>query len=294
MFELTNYLNERRRLIDQALDQHMPPDTTHPARLHEAMRYCVFSNGKRLRPILCLAAAEACQGTVDAALLPALAVEVLHTYTLVHDDLPAMDDDDLRRGQPTAHIQYGEANAILAGDALLTLAFEWLAQCVPPAPYLPGQYALELAQAGGSQGVIGGQYEDLAAHPETATPEQLDYIHLHKTACLIRAAMRIGAISAHASSPLLDALTLYGCHIGLAFQITDDLLDETGITEQLGKPAGSDRKNQKLTYITLHGIDEARKRAEKLVAEAVAALAPLPGDTRPLIAIAQYILERKH
>ncbi len=294
MFDLKAYLAEQRRVVESALDEHMPTDTERPSVLHQAMRYCVFSEGKRIRPILCLATARAIDPNSQDALMPGLALEVFHSSTLVHDDLPAMDDDDMRRGQPAAHIQFGEANAILVGDALLTLAFEWLAQCTAPPPYLPGQFSMELAQAGGSHGVIAGQYEDLAAPMQTPNAALLDFIHLHKTAALIRAATRMGAIAARANSEELDACSLYGCNIGLAFQITDDILDETSDSETIGKPVGSDRKNNKLTYVSLHGLDSARQRAEQIIAEACDALDRLPGDTTPLLAIARYIVERTH
>lgn len=294
MFDLKSYWAKQRRLVESALDEHMPADTDRPVPLHQAMRYCVFSEGKRIRPILCLATAQAIDPTCQSALIPGLAIEVLHTYTLIHDDLPAMDDDDMRRGQPAAHIQFGEANAILAGDALLTLAFEWLAHCPAPPPYLPGQFALELASAGGSHGVIAGQCEDLAAASAAPSAALLDFIHVHKTAALIRAATRIGAIAAQADNTVLDACTLYGCNIGLAFQITDDILDETSDTETIGKPAGSDRKNNKLTYVSLHGLETARQKADQLIEDACAALDRLPGDTTPLIAIARSILTRTH
>jgi geranylgeranyl diphosphate synthase, type II len=294
MFDLSAYLAEKRRVVENALDMHMPSEETRPSVLHTAMRYSVFSGGKRLRPILCLAAASAVKGNEEDALLPAIALEVLHTYTLVHDDLPAMDDDELRRGQPTTHVEFGEANAILAGDALLTLAFEWMGQCRAPAPYLPGQYVIELAEAAGSSGVIAGQVEDLAAETEPPTPERLDFIHLHKTAALIRAAVRIGAISGGVTGEHLDAMSVYGCNIGIAFQITDDLLDERGETERIGKPAGSDRKNSKLTYVSLYGVEESEKRARHLVDEALETLAVCKGPTEPLEAIARYILARQH
>lgn len=294
MFNLTDYLKQQRRILESALDQHMPPDTEQPAILHRAMRYCVFSEGKRIRPVLCLAAARAIDPTCESALLPAIAIEALHTYTLVHDDLPAMDNDDLRRGRPTAHIEFGEANAILVGDALLTLAFEWLGQVPAPAPYAPGQLVVELAEAAGSCGVIGGQVEDLGASSGHAAVELLDYIHLHKTAALIRAAVRMGAIVAGANTAELDAFSNYGCDLGLAFQITDDILDATGNTETIGKPAGSDEKNNKLTYVAMHGVDASRKRAAELIDKALTALNEISGDTEPLDAIARNILDRSH
>ena len=294
MFSLTDYLDQQRRLLESALDQHMPPDTEQPALLHRAMRYCVFSDGKRIRPVLCLAAAHAIDADCESAVLPAIAIEALHTYTLVHDDLPAMDDDDLRRGRPTAHIEFGEANAILVGDALLTLAFEWLGQVPAPAPYAPGQLIVELAEAAGSRGVIGGQVEDLAASSDAASAELLDYIHLHKTAALIRASVRMGGIVAGANSAELDAFSTYGCDLGLAFQITDDILDAIGKTETIGKPVGSDEKNNKLTHVSVHGVDASRKRAAELIDKALTALDGITGYTEPLEAIARDILDRNH
>jgi len=296
MFDLASYISDKRRVIDQALDVHLPGSETRPRILHEAMRYAIFSGGKRLRPVLCLATAEALGADAAGALLPAIAIEALHTYTLVHDDLPAMDDDDLRRGRPTAHIQYGEANAILVGDALLTIAFEWMAQCRAPEPYLPNQYALELAEAAGSRGVIAGQVEDLEAEGEEARTDRLDFIHLHKTAALIRCATRIGAIAGGADAQQLEALSEYGCHIGLAFQIADDVLDVTSATEDLGKPAGSDEKNKKMTYVTLLGVDGARRKAEALIDRALACLTTIGTDSSraPLTALAHKMIHRSH
>ncbi|MEM7391235.1 MAG: polyprenyl synthetase family protein [Verrucomicrobiota bacterium] len=293
MSDLHEYLEQKKREVNQALDLHLPGEETRPARLHEAMRYTVFAGGKRLRPALCLAACEAVGGTDEAAMLPAIALEILHTYTLVHDDLPAMDDDDLRRGMPTAHIKYGEALAILTGDALLTLAFQWLAECEAPPPYVPNQLSLELAAASGSQGIIAGQVEDLAA--EGVEPDQalVDYIHLHKTAALFRASIRIGAICGSARSEELDALTLYGCNLGLAFQIVDDILDETSTDEELGKPIGSDREKDKATYVALLGIDAARKKAETLIESAMEQLKGVRHPDR-LQQIAERVLSRSN
>ena len=292
MLELSTYLKERAVLIDTALDRHLPAPADRPAVLHEAMRYSVMAGGKRIRPILCLAAAEAVQGTVEAALMPALAVELLHTYTLIHDDLPCMDDDDLRRGKPTSHIRFGEANAVLAGDALLTLAFEWVAEVPAPSPYLPTQLVLELSEGAGHRGVIAGQIEDLAGEGVQLSPADLEYIHLHKTAALIRTAVRIGGIAAGASPADLDALTFYGGDIGLAFQITDDILDVTGSTGALGKPAGSDAGLAKSTYVALHGLEESRAMAGELVDNAIENLSTLSGNTEPLAAIARFMVER--
>jgi geranylgeranyl diphosphate synthase type II len=292
MFDLPAYLEERRQKVEAGLSAHLPAATTRPAVLHEAMRYAVLAGGKRLRPILCMASCEAAGGKPDAALLPGLALEILHTYTLVHDDLPCMDDDDLRRGRPTTHIRFGEANALLAGDALLTLAFEWTAQVPAPPPYAPGQISLELAIGAGSQGVIGGQVEDLAAEGQPVNANLVDYIHRHKTAALIRSATRMGAVCAGAPPPHLDALSRYGECIGLAFQIADDILNVTSTPEQLGKPVGNDAALKKLTYVAVHGMEKSQAKANAMIEEAIAALKILPGDCRPLAELARYTVNR--
>lgn len=293
MFDLIAYLAERKRLVDEYLDRHMPPADTSPTVLHEAMRYSVFGDAKRIRPILCLAAAEACGGPVESALRPAGAIELLHTYTLVHDDLPAMDDDDLRRGRPTCHIRFGEANAILAGDALLTLAFEWLADCPAPPPHAPTALVRELAVAAGSQGVIGGQVEDLAAEGAPPDPIRLDYIHRHKTADLIRASCRMGAIAAGGTPETVDSLGRYGELIGLAFQIADDVLNATSDHTKLGKRGGTDAARGKLTYVAVFGVEASRRRANELVDSARECLRGLSGPTAPLMALADYIVARE-
>lgn len=292
MFNLENYLAERRGLVDRLLDEKLPSETARPAEIHRAMRYAVLAGGKRLRPILCLAAAEAVGGSKDKVLVPAAAIELLHTYTLVHDDLPAMDDDKLRRGQPTVHVKFGEANAILAGDALLTLAFEWLAECTAPPPYESGRLVLELARAAGSQGVIGGQVEDIAAEGQAPTAEQVDYIHEHKTGDLIRAALRIGAIAGGGSSQALAALDRYGRHVGLAFQIADDILNVSSSPEKLGKSSGTDAERGKMTYVAVHGLQKSRALANELMSQAIAELKSCPGDTQPLAELARYVVER--
>ncbi len=289
---LNEYLEKRRLQVEAGLDRHLPAETTRPAVLHQAMRYAALAGGKRLRPILCMAACEATGGQPESALIPGLAIEILHTYTLIHDDLPCMDDDALRRGRPTTHIQFGEANALLAGDALLTLAFEWLSHVPVPSPYPPGQICRELAIGAGSQGVIGGQVEDLAAEGMSANADLVDYIHRNKTAALIRACTRIGAICAAAHPLHLEALSRYGECLGLAFQIADDILNVTSTPEQLGKPVGSDSALGKLTYITVHGMEKSRKRALQLVDEAIACITVLPGNTEPLAALARYTVNR--
>ena len=292
MFNLENYLADRQRAVNTALDRHMPADSVRPAILHQAMRYSVFAGGKRLRPVLCLAAAEASGAGADQAILPAIAIEILHTYTLVHDDLPAMDDDALRRGNPTCHVAFGEANAILAGDALLTLVFEWLARCPAPPPYAPGQLALELATAAGSLGVVGGQVEDIAAEGQSPSSDLVDYIHRHKTAALIRASVRMGAIAGAASAEALECLTRYGDALGLAFQITDDILNATASAETLGKPGGTDAARKKMTYVAVHGLPAARDKADGLVKEAVASLGRFGERAAPLAALAEYTVRR--
>ena len=279
--------------MDRCLASRMPAEDTRPAALHRAMRYSVLSEAKRMRPILCLAAAEAAGGSAEAALVPGAALELLHTYTLIHDDLPAMDDDDLRRGRPTCHKVFGEANAILAGDALLTLAFEWLADCPVPPPYPPNQLILELARASGSQGVIAGQVEDIAAEGRPADADLVDYIHRHKTADLLRAAVRMGGITAGASAEALTGLDRYGDRMGLAFQVADDLLNATSDAASLGKNPGTDAARGKLTYVAVHGLEGARQRARELIEDARAALASLPGDTTALQALAGFVLSRK-
>jgi len=334
MFELQHYLDNNIRLINAALDRQLPAETERPAVLHKAMRYSVFAGGKRLRPILCLAAAEAgvpaeasglatasvlaeagvpanlpaptvlrhsasrrrerLRQAGDTALAAALAIEILHTYTLIHDDLPSMDDDTLRRGKPTLHVVVGEANAILAGDALLTLAFEWLAEVRAPPPYPPNQLSLELARAAGSRGVVGGQIEDLAAEGRPADPDTVDYINRHKTAALLRASVRMGGIAAGAGDKDLAALTAYGDAIGLVFQIVDDILNETSTAIALGKAVGSDRERGKMTYVAVHGLAAARERARQLTEDAVTALQPLPGNREPLTALARWMTERTY
>ncbi len=287
MFDIKQYLAVRMDWVNQALFQALPPSTEHPVRLHEAMRYSLFIGGKRLRPILCMAAAEAVGGTEKAALPVGVALECLHTYSLIHDDLPAMDNDDLRRGQPTLHKVYGEANAILAGDSLLTLAFEILAQQPQGA-----KLSLELAKAAGSRGLAGGQFEDLAEEQQAQNHETLMRIHANKTGKLIRAACRMGGITAGANTGQLDALGQYGESVGLAFQIADDILNVTSTQEVLGKPVGSDAKREKMNYIACIGMELAQTEARRLVEQAIEQLDALPGDTQPLQALAHYVVER--
>lgn len=292
MFDFQRHLADTVRLVDGELDRILPPPTAEPARLHQAMRHSVFGAGKRLRPVLCLAAAGAAGGDPRNALLPAAALELLHTYTLVHDDLPAMDDDALRRGRPTCHIAFDEATAILAGDALLTLSFEVLSQtrCIPPVTV--ADLVRELARAAGSTGVIGGQMADIESEGQPVSLERLHYIHTHKTGDLICAAVRLGALTAGAGETALEHLTAYAGKTGLAFQIADDVLNATGEAEAMGKAPGTDAAAGKMTYVAAHGVDGARDRATELVKEAKDLLEGLPGDTTPLRALADYIITR--
>ncbi len=298
MNELQTFLTQQNSVVTRELDRILPDEGTRPARLHEAMRYSVFAGGKRFRPALCIAACEACGGKREDALSAACALELLHTYTLIHDDLPAMDDDTLRRGRPTCHIQFDEATAILAGDALLTLAFEVVADH----PH-GGSLATELARAAGSRGVIGGQAEDLAAEGKTPEADLVEYIHRHKTAALIRAACVMGGICAgadfHPPSPEnsgatgpLEKLASYGENIGLAFQITDDLLDESSTVEELGKDIGSDRARSKMTYPAVYGTEQSISRSEELIMEAKQTLR-LIKDASVLNDLAEFVGCRK-
>jgi len=284
--DITSYLKNMQASVETALQNGLPEESVRPAILHEAMRYAVLNGGKRIRPILCLAAAEVFGQAPDAAMAPAIAVELYHCSTLVHDDLPCMDDDALRRGRPTCHIKYGAANAVLTGDALMIQAFQILAETGTP------QLVLELAQAAGSQGVIAGQVEDLAAEGQTPSADLIEFIHLHKTAVLIQASVRMGAIVGGANPAEFEQLSVFGQKIGLAFQIEDDILDETSTDEVLGKPAGSDLEQDKMTYPAVHGLAAAQAKVSELTGEAIVALDTLSHDTQPLRAIAGYLVSR--
>lgn len=288
---LGDYLRDRRSRVDRELDRILPSDTTPPGTIHAAMRHSMFAGGKRIRPILAIASAEACGWNIDAT-AAACALECVHTYSLIHDDLPALDNDDLRRGQPTCHKAYGEAIAILAGDALLTLAFQLLAGLDAPARIRIALIA-ELASAGGTLGgMIGGQVEDLAAEGGDPSPAQVEYIHRAKTAALIRASVRFGALVADADVSQLEALGRFGSSIGLAFQIADDILDVVSSSEELGKTAGKDLAQSKATYPALYGVAESRSRARQCVDEACAELEGFGKSAWVLREIADYIVMR--
>lgn len=281
--------------VDTALEHLLPGDGTLPTVLHTAMRYSTLAGGKRLRPVLALAACEAVGGAVEQILPAACALELIHTYSLIHDDLPAMDNDDLRRGLPTCHIKFGEAIAILAGDALLTMAFELLSSPglpVPPQRQLAVLH--EVAVAAGSQGLVGGQVLDIQATGRETTPEELVDIHRRKTGVLIRAAVRLGALLGGATATQLAALTTYAEHFGLTFQIIDDILDVTGDEQKLGKPVGSDQKNNKATYVSLYGLEVARQKAQESRQRARAALADLGERAWFLRALVDFVVSRDH
>ncbi len=291
---ISDYLIQKAAIVDQWLDRLLPSELENPTTIHEAMRYSVFAGGKRLRPILTIATGEIF-GSEERELLPAAcSLEMIHTYSLIHDDLPAMDDDDLRRGRPTCHVVYGEAMAILSGDALLTQAFGSLAEHQFLDADKKVRVISEVAHAAGTtRALIGGQVLDLESEGKPVTGEMLEEIHRAKTGALIRCAVRLGAIIGNASEMELGALTLYGERAGLAFQVADDLLDETATSEELGKTAGKDAARQKATYTALFGIDGARRMADRLCQEAILAARSIDRDTRFLQEIAKFIVERK-
>lgn len=291
-FDLKKYLEVRTNSVNRALDKFLPPVTTKPATIHKAMRYSLFAGGKRMRPALCLAAAEACGGEERAAMPLACAVECIHTYSLIHDDLPAMDDDDYRRGKPTNHKVYGEGIAILAGDALLTQAFE-VANCFIATPrYSHRDVFRELTHASGSLQLIAGQVADLEAEGKKLDAAQLRYIHERKTSALLCCSVRLGGMSANCTAGQLKALTDFGYNVGLAFQIIDDILDLTQTSEQLGKTAGKDTAAQKATYPSIVGMEKSRRIAHQLTQRAFKAIETFHGKARALEALAVYLLQR--
>ena len=264
-------LKRRIALVERGIETLLPPPDTRPARLHTAMRYSLEAGGKRLRPVLVLAAAELCEGNEEAALPAAIAIECVHTYSLIHDDLPCMDNDDLRRGRPTAHRQFDEATALLAGDALLTHAFALLAEHYPAE--LGARLVRELASAAGSRKLIGGQMEDLLAEKKTdATGDELEFIHRNKTAAMIEAALVMGAYVANPPDATIHSLRAAGQSLGLAFQIIDDILDVTADSATLGKTAGKDAKADKATWVKLHGLEASSAMARNLSGAARATL----------------------
>ncbi len=286
------YFAEKVPEVNRWLDRLMPPATTPPPRIHEAMRYSLMAGGKRLRPILVLAAGEVFGGAPERLYPVACAFEMVHTYSLIHDDLPAMDNDDLRRGRPTCHKQFDEATAILAGDGLMTHAFRILAEMGASAEQKV-RVIRELAIGSGTvEGMIAGQVVDLEAERQPIDAERLAFIHRTKTGALIRGALVCGGIVAGASEADLALLAAYGERVGLAFQITDDILDETATAEQLGKTPGKDAAAGKATYPALYGLEPSRRQAEALAEEAVSILAPLGERAALLAALARFVVHR--
>jgi geranylgeranyl diphosphate synthase type II len=292
--DFSRYWSTRQKQVDAALDRYLPAADTKPKTIHRAMRYSIFAGGKRLRPVICLATAEVLRAKTAPALPLACAVECIHTYSLIHDDLPCMDNDDFRRGKPTSHKVFGEAMAVLAGDALLTIAFEMAASCKSWPRYSHADIIREIAVAAGSQALIAGQVADAEGEGKKIQLAELRYIHQNKTAALIATSIRLGAMSANATPQQLAHLTEFGQSLGLAFQVIDDILDVTQTTEKLGKSAGKDLKAQKATYPALLGLDKAKKEADRLTARARAALKPFGKHAAPLAAIADYLLRREN
>jgi geranylgeranyl diphosphate synthase type II len=295
-FDLEVYLQERRRLVDAALDGFLPSEDTRPPSVHRAMRYSVLAGGKRLRPILVIAGAEVVGASPSAVMPTACAMELIHTYSLIHDDLPAMDDDDYRRGRLTNHKVFGDAIAILAGDALLTYAFQLVAQnaTVPGVdPKVVCDVVAEIAEAAGTGGMVGGQVVDIESEGKTITAEELEYIHVHKTAALLRVSLSVGARLGGADAAALAAVADAGQSLGLAFQIVDDILDVEGNLETLGKTAGSDERKQKVTYPALHGVEASRREARRLIERTRSRLSVFGARSAPLCALANFVVERK-
>ena len=291
---LKAYLRSRQKEIDRVLDRYLPKASTKPATLHKAMRYSLFAGGKRLRPILCLAAAEACGGKIKNALPLACALECIHTYSLVHDDLPSMDNDDFRRGRPTCHKVFGDGIAVLAGDALLTIAFEIVSSAKPTSRYDMSILLRELAVAAGSQKLIAGQVADLEGEGQKIDMAGLRYIHENKTAAILTTSVRLGAMSANATAKELAAMTKFGRALGLAFQVIDDILDVTQTSEKLGKSAGKDVAAQKATYPAIIGLEKSRAEAKCLTKQAHSALSTFGAKGDTLHALANYLLEREY
>ncbi|MBF0537726.1 MAG: polyprenyl synthetase family protein [Nitrospirae bacterium] len=289
--DLKVYLDDKKRIVEGFLSEYFKTPIQ-PSVLDDAMKYSIFAGGKRLRPVLCIAAYEACGGNGQDILPQAGALELIHTYSLIHDDLPAMDDDDLRRGKPTNHKVYGEAIAILAGDGLLTEAFHMFSHSSRVSVVALLAAIKELSSAAGLYGMVAGQAMDIISEGKVAQIDTLEFIHHNKTAALIRAALMIGGILAETDEQTLEALRRYGQGVGLAFQVVDDILDVTGTTEELGKPKGSDDSKHKMTYPALYGIERSRSIAADLVAAALDAIQPLGDKAFWLKEIANYLTKR--
>lgn len=291
--DIEAYIKDMAETVNAGLGERLPKETDFPETLHKAMRYSLFAGGKRLRPILAMAACEAVGGRPEDALDVACALECIHTYSLVHDDLPALDNDDMRRGRPTCHKVFGEAVAIMAGDALLTVAFAILSRADGPDAGRALGAVAEISRAAGSNGMIGGQVVDIESEGKDIAFPVLEYIHIHKTGKLILASVRAGAIMAGPDAAQMQSLTRYGEAAGLAFQIADDILDVEGSSVDLGKATGGDAKKGKATYPAVIGLEESKKRADELVQRAAASLDGFGVSAEPLRLIARYIAARK-
>ena len=296
VISLDDYLKARKKIVDKALDRYLPEEDNFPPVIFKSVRYSIFAGGKRIRPILCMASAEAVGGDVETVLPVACALELIHTYSLIHDDLPVMDDDDYRRGKLTNHKVFGEDIAVLAGDALLTEAFHLMSKRefvgnIPPDRLLT--VINDISKAAGFLGMVGGQVVDIESEGKEIDEETLDYIHTHKTGAMVIASIRAGAIISGAGEDELDALSDYGRHTGLAFQIMDDILDIEGDQDVLGKDIGSDESRGKVTFPALFGLEASRKKARELVDDALSDIAQLDSRAEPLRMIAKYIVERK-
>ena len=299
MLDFDRYLAEQAAAVEAFLDRNLPVEDAYPPSIHKAIRYSLFAGGKRLRPVLTLAASEAVGGRSEDALPAAASVEMIHTYSLIHDDLPAMDNDDLRRGKPTSHVVFGEAVAILAGDALLTHAFHVLAAVCSNGEYVdPVGHARRLravsvlAAAAGMNGMIGGQVIDLESEGRSVDAETLDLIHRKKTGALMEAAAHLGALMGGGNNEEIEHIARFGREIGLAFQIVDDLLDVEGDPAETGKSAGKDLEAGKATYPGIHGTERARHRARELARQAIELVTPLGPQAEPLALLAQRIVDR--
>jgi geranylgeranyl diphosphate synthase type II len=292
-FDFDLYVRESTRLVNEGLNRYTPAATIHPSALHEAIRYSLFAGGKRIRPLLCIASAQAVGGQAEDVLPTACALEMIHTFSLIHDDLPAIDNDDFRRGLPTSHKKYGEAIAVLAGDALHTLAFTTIAVHQQAAhAYTVINVVRCLALASGTLGMVGGQVDDIACEGKEISAETLRSIHERKTGALLNAAIETGAVLADASESEMNSLRTYGDQIGLAFQIVDDILDVTSDDITLGKPTGSDVKNDKATYPKIFGLEESNRLAHAAADAAVAALSSFGPSADPLRCFARFIVSR--
>ncbi|MCG9968527.1 polyprenyl synthetase family protein [Pelotomaculum terephthalicicum JT] len=287
-------LEKYSSIVEEALEHHLPPSNAYPPLIHQAMRYSVMGGGKRLRPVMVIAVAEAVGGKAADVMPAACALEMIHAYSLIHDDLPAMDNDDYRRGKPANHKVYGDAVAILAGDALLTLAFSMLANVRAQNTDDVVKVIDEIALAAGTFGMIGGQVVDTFSAGEDINERTLEYIHSHKTGALYRAAVRAGAILAGAEEEKLNSLTCYADNLGLAFQIIDDILDVEGDAAKIGKPVGSDVKNKKVTYPSLFGMEEARAKARQAAGRALSALDCFGEEADFLKMLVHYIIDRDY